>query len=106
MTTWLLSREGAPPGMTVAKLRITRPGRPADLRVHPGRDWFTVLSGTVVLRLASGRSWSRPVRRPSSRRWSRTRSARTAARPRCSASSTTTASARTCTRGRVDLTGP
>ena len=50
MTTWLLSREGAPQGMTVAKLRITRPV-PADLRVHPGRDWFTVLSGTVVLRL-------------------------------------------------------
>ncbi|MFG1604480.1 helix-turn-helix domain-containing protein [Actinoplanes sp. NPDC049265] len=48
MTTWLLSREGAP--MTVAKLRITR-AVPADLRVHPGRDWLTVLSGTVVLRL-------------------------------------------------------
>ena len=25
--------------------------RPDDLRVHPGRDWFTVLSGTIVLRL-------------------------------------------------------
>jgi quercetin dioxygenase-like cupin family protein len=49
-TTWLLSREGAPHGVTVAKMRITRPA-PADLRVHPGRDWFTVLSGTVVLRL-------------------------------------------------------
>jgi transcriptional regulator with XRE-family HTH domain len=51
ITTWLLSREGAPAGMTVAKLRVTRPV-PTDLRVHPGRDWFTVLSGTVVLRLA------------------------------------------------------
>jgi transcriptional regulator with XRE-family HTH domain len=50
MTAWLLSREGAPNGVTVAKLRITRPVA-ADLRVHPGRDWFTVLSGTVVLRL-------------------------------------------------------
>jgi transcriptional regulator with XRE-family HTH domain len=50
ITTWLLSREGAPHGVTVAKLRITRPV-PANLRVHPGRDWFTVLSGTVVLRL-------------------------------------------------------
>jgi transcriptional regulator with XRE-family HTH domain len=50
ITTWLLSREGAPHGVTVAKLRVTRPV-PADLRVHPGRDWFTVLSGTVVLRL-------------------------------------------------------
>jgi transcriptional regulator with XRE-family HTH domain len=51
ITTWLLSREGAPAGMTVAKMRVTRPV-PADLRVHPGRDWFTVLSGTVALRLA------------------------------------------------------
>jgi transcriptional regulator with XRE-family HTH domain len=50
ITTWLLSREGAPTGMTVAKMRVTR-AVPADLRVHPGRDWFTVLSGTVVLRL-------------------------------------------------------
>ena len=50
ITTWLLSREGAPAGMTVAKLRVTR-AVPAELRVHPGRDWFTVLSGTVVLRL-------------------------------------------------------
>jgi transcriptional regulator with XRE-family HTH domain len=50
VTTWLLTREGAAQGMRVAKLRITR-GVPADLRVHPGRDRFTVLAGTVVLRL-------------------------------------------------------
>ena len=50
ITTWLLSREGAPHGMTIAKLRITRPV-PTNLRVHPGWDWFTVLSGTIVLRL-------------------------------------------------------
>jgi transcriptional regulator with XRE-family HTH domain len=37
-------------GMTIAKLRVTRKV-PARLRVHPGRDWFTVLSGTIVLRL-------------------------------------------------------
>jgi transcriptional regulator with XRE-family HTH domain len=49
-TIWLLSREGAPHGVTVAKVRVNRPV-PSDLRVHPGRDWFTVLSGTVVLRL-------------------------------------------------------
>ena len=36
-TTWLLSREGAPHGVTVAKLRVTRRA--------------PVLSGTVVLRL-------------------------------------------------------
>jgi transcriptional regulator with XRE-family HTH domain len=49
ITTWLLSHEGA--GTTVIKMRVTRPV-PTELRVHPGRDWFTVLSGTVVLRLA------------------------------------------------------
>jgi transcriptional regulator with XRE-family HTH domain len=54
MTIWLLSREGAPNGATVAKIRVTAPRRPlpADqLRVHPGRDWFTVLSGTARLQL-------------------------------------------------------
>jgi len=50
-TTWLLSREGAPAGLTVAKMRMDKPVS-AELRVHPGRDWFTVLSGTVALRLA------------------------------------------------------
>ena len=49
MTTWLLSRD---PGMTVAKIRISRPPPgTAELGVHPGKDWFTVLSGTVELRL-------------------------------------------------------
>jgi len=54
MTTWLLSREPGPHGVTVAKMRFARrePGRDADeLKVHPGKDWFTVLSGTIVLRL-------------------------------------------------------
>jgi transcriptional regulator with XRE-family HTH domain len=53
VTTWLLSREDALHGMTVAKMRIS-PARPADaeqLAVHPGREWFTVLSGTARLRL-------------------------------------------------------
>jgi hypothetical protein len=50
ITTWLLSRGDGPPAMTVAKLRVTRPV-PDELRVHPGRDWFTVLCGTVTLRL-------------------------------------------------------
>ena len=50
ITTWLLSRAGAQPGVTVAKMRLTRPV-PATLGVHPGRDWFTVLSGAVALRL-------------------------------------------------------
>jgi transcriptional regulator with XRE-family HTH domain len=47
ITSWLLSRDS---NQTVTKLRITREV-PHNLRVHPGRDWFTVLSGTVELRL-------------------------------------------------------
>jgi transcriptional regulator with XRE-family HTH domain len=54
MTTWMLSREDHPRGMTVAKMRLTRPeprrGKD-ELKVHPGTDWFTVLSGTIVLLL-------------------------------------------------------
>ncbi|MBD7994254.1 helix-turn-helix transcriptional regulator [Arthrobacter sp. Sa2CUA1] len=51
VTTWLLSREHSASGTTVAKMRIT-PERSMDdvgLSVHPGREWFTVLSGTVSL---------------------------------------------------------
>jgi transcriptional regulator with XRE-family HTH domain len=54
LTTWLLSRESGPQGVTVAKMRITRPAPrrgTTELKVHPGKDWFTVLSGTVVLML-------------------------------------------------------
>jgi quercetin dioxygenase-like cupin family protein len=47
----VLSREDAPQGITVVKMRITRRRRPHDLGVHPGRDWFTVLSGTARLHL-------------------------------------------------------
>jgi transcriptional regulator with XRE-family HTH domain len=53
-TTWLLTREPGPHGVSVAKIRVTRPEprRGTDeLRVHPGRDWFTVLSGTITLLL-------------------------------------------------------
>ncbi|WP_376767272.1 helix-turn-helix domain-containing protein [Gordonia asplenii] len=51
-TTWILSRDRAVNGVTVAKMRIdpTPPGSD-ELRVHPGHDWFTVLSGTLRLRL-------------------------------------------------------
>lgn len=57
VTTWLLSRQRAPHGATVAKMRITpdRPSGPDELGVHPGRDWFTVLSGTALLRLGERR---------------------------------------------------
>jgi transcriptional regulator with XRE-family HTH domain len=51
-TTWLLSRERAMHGVTVAKMRLPKEPAPRELRVHPGREWFTVLSGTV--RLAIG----------------------------------------------------
>ena len=50
----MLSHRPGPHGVTVAKMRITRAASGSgsdDLRVHPGRDWFTVLSGTLVLRL-------------------------------------------------------
>jgi len=55
VTTWLLSRERA--GATVAKMRITpeRPVGPEHQRVHPGHEWFTVLSGTACLYLAERR---------------------------------------------------
>ena len=50
--TWLLSRDRAENGRVVAKMRLTpMPGAPVDQRVHPGHDWFTVLSGTVRLHL-------------------------------------------------------
>lgn len=51
-TTWMLTREHGP--RTVAKIRMTEPTRPvpaADLGVHPGHDWFTVLTGTARLQL-------------------------------------------------------
>ncbi|MEW2358742.1 XRE family transcriptional regulator [Spirillospora sp. NPDC029432] len=54
VTAWMLSRDSGPNGTSVAKMRITKPPPPLggeEMGVHPGRDWFTVLSGTVVLLL-------------------------------------------------------
>lgn len=51
VTVWPLGRPGAGPARTVAKMRLTPRRRPPEPRVHPGRDWFYVLSGTVRLRL-------------------------------------------------------
>ncbi len=51
-TLWTLASNRAPNGLTVAKMRITTPAPPTEeAGVHPGRDWFTVLSGTAELRL-------------------------------------------------------
>lgn len=52
MTTWTLTSSRAPGGLTVAKMLIAAPPPPLEeAGVHPGRDWFTVLSGTAALRL-------------------------------------------------------
>ncbi|HEY0619119.1 MAG TPA: cupin domain-containing protein, partial [Kribbella sp.] len=53
LTTWLLSRERALQGVSVAKMRITteRPTGADQLRVHPGHEWFTVLTGIACLQL-------------------------------------------------------
>lgn len=52
VTVWTLARERAPFEMSIAKMRITSPAPELEeLGVHPGRDWFTVLSGTAELRL-------------------------------------------------------
>jgi transcriptional regulator with XRE-family HTH domain len=52
-TFWLLTRPDDPSGRVVAKMRTPAHKRPPEPRVHPGRDWFYVLKGTVRLRLGS-----------------------------------------------------
>ena len=49
-TYWLLSPPDDPSGRTIAKLRLPVRRR-TEAKVHPGREWFYVLSGTVRLRL-------------------------------------------------------
>jgi transcriptional regulator with XRE-family HTH domain len=54
LTTWPLSRHSPQPGASqVAKMRITpeRRAGPGHLSVHPGLEWFTVLSGRALLYL-------------------------------------------------------
>lgn len=50
-TVWLLSRERDRRGVTVAKMRLTPERARHEPQVHPGHEWFTVLTGTVRLRL-------------------------------------------------------
>lgn len=52
-TFWLLSRERDRRGVTIAKMRITEERKAAEPQVHPGYEWFTVLSGTIRLLLGS-----------------------------------------------------
>jgi DNA-binding XRE family transcriptional regulator/quercetin dioxygenase-like cupin family protein len=50
-TTWMLSR---PTGTTIAlKLRLEPTSTPPTQQVHPGHDWFFVITGRVRLRLGS-----------------------------------------------------
>jgi transcriptional regulator with XRE-family HTH domain len=50
-TYWLLTRHDDPSGRVVAKMRVPQARRLPEPRVHPGRDWFYVLEGTVRLQL-------------------------------------------------------
>ena len=50
-TTWLLTRPGTGSDRVVAKMRLPARRGPLQPQVHPGRDWFLVLSGTARLLL-------------------------------------------------------
>lgn len=52
-TFWLLSRERDRRGVTIAKMRITEDRELEGPQVHPGYEWFTVLSGIVKLQLGT-----------------------------------------------------
>jgi transcriptional regulator with XRE-family HTH domain len=49
VTHWLLTRPNDPTGRIVAKMRYPAAKRRMETRVHPGRDWFYVLTGTARL---------------------------------------------------------
>lgn len=50
-TFWRLNHPDDPSGRTVVKMRIPAHDAMPEPRVHRGRDWFYVLTGTVHLRL-------------------------------------------------------
>ena len=50
ISVWPLTRHRDPNGNQVIKMRIASRRKPS-FRVHPGRDWFYVLSGTARLLL-------------------------------------------------------
>lgn len=48
-TYWMLTRPDDPSGRQVAKIQLPARKRPPEPQVHPGRDWFYVIKGTVRL---------------------------------------------------------
>src|SRR5690606_8608324 len=52
-TVWMLSKERDRRGVTIAKMRITEERESPGPQVHPGYEWFTVLSGIVRLHLGT-----------------------------------------------------
>lgn len=50
-TVWLLSRERDRRGVTIAKMRIVPEHERDQSRVHPGYEWFMVLTGIIRLQL-------------------------------------------------------
>jgi transcriptional regulator with XRE-family HTH domain len=52
-TFWMLTRRDDPSGRIVAKLRAPARRRLPEPKVHPGREWFYVLEGTVRLQIGN-----------------------------------------------------
>lgn len=50
-TTWLLTRDDSSRNVVAAKWRLEPSAEPPSQQVHPGHDWFFVLSGTIQLDL-------------------------------------------------------
>lgn len=52
-TMWKLSTDDAVNGVLVSKIRFdpAQGPAPSELRIHPGKEWFTVLLGEIELKL-------------------------------------------------------
>lgn len=50
---WLLSRERDRRGVTIGKMRLLADREIGGPHVHPGYEWFTVLTGVIKLELGS-----------------------------------------------------
>lgn len=53
LVVMLLSRERDRRGLTIGKMRITAERDMSGAQVHPGYEWFTVLTGVVRLQLGT-----------------------------------------------------